>query len=570
MNSKQKFRARTVLLLFIVLALFIVVDLYSKQIINGSTYLAKANKQYVKPTSTIFNRGSIFFESKDKTKISVATVDSGYLLYINPKLIKDKNVIYEALSHYVTIPKEDFMEKASKSNDVYEELLHRLDDKQAEGIKGLGMSGVGLQRETWRSYPGGKLASRVVGIVGQSKNSGIEGRYGLERYYESTLLRQGINNDTGAFALLFSGIKNTVFGDVANQGSIVSSVEPTVEKYVEKILSETSNTWHPDEIGAIIMNPRNGEIISMASLPTFDPNDTSGVKDVNIFSNPLVEHVYEMGSIMKPLTVATGLDSKAINMTWKYDDIGTMTLSNKKISNYDGKARGITPLQQVLSQSLNVGTANIALKIGKDDFAKYFKSFGLGEKTGIDQPNESAGIVKNLNTGRDVEIATAGYGQGIAISPIAMIRALSVLANDGYLIKPHIVKEIIYENGTTKKIEYDKGIKVLDKETTDNVTKMLVEVVDQALKKGAIKNEHYSMAAKTGTAQRPDSVNKGYYSDRYLHSFFGYFPAYNPQFIIFIYQIHPKGAEYASETLTLPFSDMAKFLIDYYNIPPDR
>jgi cell division protein FtsI/penicillin-binding protein 2 len=570
MNSKQKFRARTVLLLFIILALFIVFDLYSKQIINGSNYLAKANKQYVKPTSTIFNRGNIFFESKDKTKISVATVDSGYLLYMNPKLIKDKNIAYEAVSHYVTPSKEDFMEKASKSNDVYEELLHRLNDKQAEGIKSLGIAGIGVQRETWRSYPGGKLASKVVGIVGQSKSSGIEGRYGLERYYESVLMRQGINNDSGAFASLFSGLKNTVFGDIENQGSIVSSIEPTVEKYVEKIMGETFNTWNPDEIGVIIMNPHNGEIVSMTSLPTFDANNTSNVKDVSIFSNPLVEHVYEMGSIMKPLTVAVGLDSKAINMAWKYDDTGTMTLSNKKISNYDGKARGITPLQQVLSQSLNVGTANIALKIGKDDFSKYFKSFGLGEKTGIDQPNESAGIVKNLNTGRDVEIATAGYGQGIAISPIAMVRALSVLANDGYLVNPHIVKEIVYENGTTKKVEQGKGIKVLDKETTDNVTKMLVEVVDQALKKGAIKNEHYSMAAKTGTAQIPDPVNRGYYSDRYLHSFFGYFPAYNPQFIIFLYQIHPKGAEYASETLTEPFSDMAKFLIDYYNIPPDR
>jgi cell division protein FtsI (penicillin-binding protein 3)/stage V sporulation protein D (sporulation-specific penicillin-binding protein) len=229
-------------------------------------------------------------------------------------------------------------------------------------------------------------------------------------------------------------------------------------------------------------------------------------------------------------------------------------------------------MQEILSQSLNVGAATIALKVGKEDFQKYFLGFGLGEKTGIDEPNEATGLVTNLKSGRDIEIATAAYGQGIAVSPIAMARSLAVLGNGGYLITPHVVRSIEYVDGTTKIMPVSKGAEVLKKQTVEDVTHMLVNVVDKkmAVAHPDLRMENYTIAAKTGTAQIPDPVKGGYYSDRYLHSFFGYFPAYDAKYVVFLYQIHPKGAQYASETLTDPFAQMAKFLINYYNIAPDR
>jgi len=277
-----------------------------------------------------------------------------------------------------------------------------------------------------------------------------------------------------------------------------------------------------------------------------------------------------MGSIMKPLTMAAALDSGAENPDSTYNDTGTMVVSCKRIANYDGMARGVIPMQEILSQSLNVGAATIALKTGKDKFAAYFDSFGLADKTGIDLPNEANSLTENLKTGRDVEIATAAYGQGIAVSPVGMARALSVLANGGFVVRPHLVKEIDYADGRVEKVAPPESGPVLKPETVKEVTDMLVTVVDTALLKGQIKMDHYSMAAKTGTAQIADLKNGGYYGDRYLHSFFGYFPAYNPRFLVFLYQIYPKGAEYASATLTQPYDDLAKFLIDYYDIPPDR
>jgi cell division protein FtsI/penicillin-binding protein 2 len=246
-----------------------------------------------------------------------------------------------------------------------------------------------------------------------------------------------------------------------------------------------------------------------------------------------------------------------------------MELNGKKISNFDGRARGKTNLQELLSQSLNIGAANVALKMGHETFVNYFKNYGLSELSGIDQPNEQLSIIKNIESKRDVEIATASYGQGIALTPIATIRALSVLANGGKLITPHLTNRFEYIDGNIESLEPPIR-QVLKKETVDEVTRMLVKVVDEALKKGSYKMEHYSVAAKTGTAQIADRVNGGYYKDRYLHSFFGYFPAYNPRFIVFMYHVYPKNADFASETLAEPFIQTAKFLINYYELPPDR
>ena len=569
MNSNSIFRIRLIVIGICCCALIIVGKLYWIQIAQGETYSEKADRQYVRPAISNFDRGSIFFTSKDGIKVAAATIKDGYTLSINPKLIKDPINVYEALSQYLKIDKASFIDKASKTGDSYEEIQKKIDRTIGQSIAALKIPGVDVQKENWRIYPGDSLAAQTIGIIGLDKQNKLAGRYGLESYYENLLTRTTLSSNVNFFAELFSGIKKSVF-EGGEEGDIQTTIEPTVESYLEKTLIDTKKKWQSDSIGGIIMDPKTGEIYAMAQLPTFNPNDLSNIKDVGIFSNSLVEDVYEMGSIIKPLTMASGIDSGVITAKSTYKDEGFLTLSGRKISNYDGKARGVIPMQEILSQSLNVGVAYIVSKMGSENFSEYFLKFGFGEKTGIDQPNEQKGLVKNLVTQRDVEVATASYGQGIAMTPIQTIRGLSVLANGGMLITPHVAKTIEYTDGTSQEAQFPEPTRVLKKETVDDVTNMLIEVVDTALKKGEVKMEHYSIAAKTGTAQIADPVNGGYYDDRYLHSFFGYFPAYNPKFIVFLYHVHPKGAEFASETLTDPFIQLAKLLINYYEIPPDR
>lgn len=572
MNSNLLLRIRLLLGCLSIFAVVIVVKLYTIQIVHGEAYAEKADAQYVQPTITVFERGAIFLETKTGTRVGAATMKDGYTLIMNPSLLKEPQNAYTALSQYIDLDPNVFNQKAAKSADQYEELGKKIDRGVGESISALKIPGITAIKENWRVYPGGSLYAHTLGLIGYDSTNKVAGRYGLERVYQDVLNRSNDSSRVNFFAEIFGNLQNSIFLGSDKEGDIVTSLDPALGNYLEQVLAETKREWGSDSIGAIIMDPRTGFIYAMSSSPSFDVNDLSSVKDPRIFSNPLVENVYEMGSIIKPLTVAAGLDSKAITSETVYDDTGFLTLDSKKISNFDGRARGRVGIQEILSQSLNIGAATIALKMGNEEFRRYFTSFGLADKTGIDQPNEQKGIVDNLKSNRQIEHATASYGQGIAMTPIATTRALAILANGGKLIRPQLVKEIDYLDGSIKKISPDPGIQVIQKETADEVTKMLVKVVDGAISKAHpdIKMEHYSIAAKTGTAQIADPGNGGYYTDRYLHSFFGYFPAYNPRFIVFLYHINPKGAQYASETLVDPFTELAKFIINYYEIPPDR
>ena len=227
-------------------------------------------------------------------------------------------------------------------------------------------------------------------------------------------------------------------------------------------------------------------------------------------------------------------------------------------------------MQEILNQSLNTGVAFIERTMGHTKFRDYFKALELGTETGIDLPNETHGRIANLDSPREVEYATASFGQGIAMTPIETIRALATLGNGGMLVTPHVVKKIRYSDGTEQPMTYGADKRVYSAQTSEEISRMLTIVVDKALRNGKVKNEHYSVAAKTGTAQISNPKGGGYYDDRYLHSFFGYFPSYDPKFIIFLYTVEPQGVQYASETLTDSFINMVQFLINYYTIPPDR
>ncbi len=569
-NSSHTIRIRIVFGLFALVCLALLTKLYTVQVVNGDTFAQKADRQYTQPQGGLFERGTIYFSDKNGERIAAATIASGFLLAINPSVLEDPEIVYKAVNDIVPIDRQHFFSRAKRTEDPYEEIADHLTEEQTAKIKALDIDGVRAYKQHWRLYPGDSLAAHVLGFVGSDGK--IEaGQYGLERYYERTLARLTDSIYVNFFAEVFSNVRNVIdAAEGEGAGDVITSIEPTVQATLEESLVHIKEKWNPKSAGAIIIDPMTGEVFALAAYPTFDPNTFQDEESSAIFKNPLVESVYEMGSIMKPLTVAAGLDAEVIAPSTTYNDRGFVEADGYTIYNYDKKGRGVVDMTRVLGNSLNTGVAFIVGKLGNARFGRYMKAYGLGTETGIDLPGEVSGLIDNLDSPRNVEYITASFGQGIAVTPIAMTRALATLANGGMLITPHVGKSIDYTAGISKEVIHAPATRVLKKETSEAITKILVKVVDEYLAGGKAKLDDYSIAAKTGTAQIANSAGGGYYTDRYLHSFFGYFPAYNPRFLIFLYAEEPKGVSFASETLTEPFMDLAGFLINYYNLPPDR
>ena len=560
-------RIRIVAVCVFLVAVVFLVRLFSLQVINNNFYAEKADRQYITPSGNVFNRGDIFFSKKDGSLVSAASVTTGFKIAINPKEIKEGKEIYEKLSPYLKMDEETFLSKASRKDDPYEEIATGLTKEQVTEIDSLKIKGLSTFKQNWRNYPSGNLAAHSIGFLAY-KGDDLVGQYGLERYYNDVLSKPKNEAYVNFFAEVFSNIKET-FSDTA-KGDIVTTMEPIVEHELQKELVSIMETWTADEAAGIIINPTNGEIYAMSGLPDFDLNNFKEVKNIGVYRNPFVENVFEFGSVIKPLVIAAGLDAGVITPKTQYYDAGSVVVDKKIINNFDKKGRGTVTIQDVLNQSLNTGMVFAEQKLGHEKFRNYMKSYGIGEKTGIDLPNETSGLIRNLESPRNIEYANASFGQGIALTPIEAVRAFSILANGGNMITPHLVKEIKYENGLSKKIEYPYvKTNILSKEATDTITEMLIKVYE-SYDSGRHKMPSYTVATKTGTAQVAKETGGGYYDDRNMHSFFGYFPARDPKFLIFLYVKNPKGVKYASQTLIPPFNNLTKFLINYYNLPPDR
>jgi len=471
-KSNFLFRIKFLYAGFFLFFFILIGQLYVVQIVKGEEFKQKADNQYIKP-QYIFNRGNIYFEDKTGKKISAGMTQSGFQLTINPTLIENPEQVYSKLSEIIEIDKEDFFYRAKKEDDTWEVIKRQIsDDEVFKKIKSLDLDGVTLELDKWRFYPGDKLASHVLGFVGYNEDS-LEGIYGVEKYYNYLLNRKSKNLLVNFFAEIFQNLNSVISRENdEKEGDIVLTIEPTVQEYLESILEDVAEEWDTDLAGGIIINPNNGEIYAMGFSPSFDPNNFSQAEENVRFGNPMVESVYEMGSIIKALTLAIGLDTGVITSESTYNDVGTKVLNESRISNYDGKARGVIPMQEILNQSLNIGAAFVQNKIGNERFAQYLLDLGLGEETGIDLPNETFGLVSNLESTRDIEYATASFGQGIALTPIETVKALSALANGGLLITPHLVKEIKYGIISSDKIFYNPDIRSFKEETSKEISRM--------------------------------------------------------------------------------------------------
>ncbi len=569
---RTQFRSRIRLILGIVLffALLILVRLYFVQIVYGTAYAERADRQFASGSGGLFDRGTLYFTRKDGTHISAATLSAGFLVAINPQTLTDPDTAYTAITALAssTLRQDAFAAVAAKKGQVYIEVAHHLSETAGAALSAKHLAGVQVLKERWRYYPGGTLAAQSVGIVSYGSGDTLSGQTGLEAQYDGVLSRTGGALYKNFFAQLFSDAGSLlVNAKDARQGNVITTIEPEVEMRLQDAIAKLNERYASRESGGIIMDPATGAIIALTTYPAYDANNLTDVEP-GALGNSLVEHVHEFGSIMKPLTMTSALDAGVVTPTSTYNDTGCITVSTEHICNWDHKARGVVPVSEIIKQSLNVGASWLATGLGQERFRTYFtKLFGM--KTGIDLPSETGALLSNLRTTEQVNYDTAAFGQGIALTPVQMIRALGALANDGAMVRPHLVTAIELDSGIIRPLDWSGSTPVFSPEAVRQTVTMMDALNDEILYDGKAKIPTMSVAVKTGTAQLT-KPGGGYYTDRFFHSFVGFFPSYKPRFIILLYTDDPKGVRYASETLDATFLDLVHFLINYYEVPPDR
>jgi len=563
---------------FVIVAIIFYLRLYDLQVVNGREYREQVLSQYHKTSrDTTAVRGDIFFTNKNGETVLAAGQTQNYTLTVNPQRITDPQSTFDELSKHVDLDKQRAVALMSKANDPYEELKKDVPKETALAIADLGLKGVLMAESRERYYPGDELAAPVLGFMSYNGDD-YEGTYGLEKQYNEVLERTqsqstlgllegflGAATKQGGEALADSGERL-----LSREGSLVTTIEPTVQAFIEQELKKIDQNYNSQYSAAIVMDPENGEIVTMAQSDGFNPNESR-----QHYRNHLVEDRLELGSIIKPLTVAIGLEEDVINRDFTYNDTGSIQYGRYTVRNFDGRGRGpATTLQTILTNSLNTGVAIIAGRLDPTDLYIYFSALGLGVETGVDLPGEVYGFIDSLSTEREIEIATASFGQGVAFTPLAATKALASLANNGVMPTPHLGSRIEYGDLIPSRVHRNQeGEQVFSAQTVKTVTDMLVNIVDDSDTFRPYSDPNFAVAIKTGTAEIPDPTG-GYYSDRYLHTMMGYFPAYaepgDQKFFILYLTMKPQGARYSSTTLKDPFFNTVQFLKNYYELKPDR
>lgn len=557
-----------VLLFFLVGFIALLVRLFTLQVIYHKEYKALVAHQQGLVKNISVERGSIYAREKDGTLVPLALNKTEETLVVSPRLIENPEEAARIISEALKIDPDVILNKLADKTDPYEVVASRLEVKEAEKLSLLLPKGFYFEEEKRRFYPHNNIASHLLGFVSKEKER-EEGRYGLERFYEGELSGKSITfNEIKSANGFWMAFGRKIINPPRKGSALYLTIDYNIQLKAEEILSQAFDKWKAIQGSVLVLDPKTGKILAMATRPNFNPNEFSKEKDYSRFQNPLVEFMYELGSVMKPLTLAAAVEGGLIDAETTYDDPGEWRIGGYTIKNFDGKAYKTQTMTQVLEKSLNTGAVYVARLLGKSRQLEYFKKFGLGEITRIDLPNESKGNVLNLKAGRDIDYATASFGQGIAVTPIQMAMAIGVIANGGKLMRPYVVEKIVDEGGMEIKTEPEVVRQVISKETAEELTKMLVSAVRNGFENRAgVKG--YFVAGKTGTAQIPRKDGRGY-SDKVIHTFIGYAPAFDPKFLIYLQLNEPRGNRFAANTLTPAFHDLAEYILNYYEVPPDE
>ena len=531
------------------------------QVVKGAELSEKALENRMRDVPVKAKRGAIYDRNGRELAISVSA-DS---VYANPAEVRksgNAKEIAHTLSEILGLEEETVYRRITKVSG-FEWIKRQVDFNTSAQIKKLDLPGIGLVEESRRFYPKKSLACHVVGIS-SIDNAGLEG---IDRQYDEL-----VGGMPGRIVIEHDAVGREIpeathrYIPPTDGSSVVLTIDETIQYIVERELDRVWQERKPKGAMAIVMDTKTGEVLAMANRPGFDPNDYRQYPEVNR-RNLAIWYAYEPGSTMKIVTAAAGLEEGVVRPNSRFFCPGSIKVGKESISCPQGRAHGAQTFVEVVEHSCNVGFVSLGLELGLDKYYQYLNAFGFGQKTGIDLPGEAKGILVPRNRAKQIDLATMAIGQANAVTAIQLLTAVSAVANDGVMMRPHLLREVLGPDGkVVKKVKPEPVRQVVSKATAQELALILEGVVKNGTGQNAY-IEGYRVAGKTGTAQKI-SPNGGYLPNEYVASFVGFAPANNPRLACIVVIDAPQGYPYYGGTVAAPvFREIMRDSLRYLDVP---
>lgn len=540
----------------------VVLRLFYWQVVKAQELTDMGLSQYGQVITLYPERGEI----RTSDGFPIASNKISYLVFANPKEVKDKKKIINFLVPILGTNQAS-MSASLSMNKFWVPLGKGINEDTKKKIESLNLDGIGFEKQYTRFYPEGSMAASLIGFLGKDDRGKDKGYFGIEGFYDRLLKgKEGIALGVhDAFGRPILSKINTRTSEI-NGNSLGLSIQRPVQYLVEAKLKEGIDKYGASSGMVGVINPKTGEMIAMASFPSFDPRSYQNFSE-DLYKNPFISNMYEPGSTFKPIVMSSAFEANVVRPQTKCTVCaGPVEIGGYEIHTWNDKYYKDTNMVEVIQHSDNIGMVFVGEKLGLNKLLDFLKKFGIGDTTGIDLQGEVSPGLKPENSWYSVDLATASFGQGISVTPIELLSAISAIANDGKRMEPHVVSSIETKDGNSIKIQP----KVLDTPISPKTAKIMTEIMINAVEKGEAswtKLKGYRVAGKTGTASIPI---KGHYDpNKTITSFVGFAPADDPKFVVLVILDKPTASIYGAETAAPIFFDIAKELLTYYGVPPN-
>ena len=561
----KHFRIRLVVLFVTLLLIAVILKVFYIQVFQYQKLNSLANDLWQRNLPITPDRGLIL-DRNGKVLASNITTTS---LYLVPNQIKNKEEVAKTLSEILGVSYDEMYKHVSKKTSI--ERVHpegrQLSFEIADKINSYNYDGVYLLKEAKRYYPYNDLLSHVLGYVGID-NQGLSG---LELKYNEELT--GISGSIKYYSDAKGNRLNKAeeYKEAVSGNNVYLTIDLDLQQSVERELDNAVAKYNPEHALAIAMNPKTGEILAMASRPSYNPNEYQTYTQEVLSRNLPIWMTYEPGSTMKITTLSAAINEGVVNLfTDTFFDSGSVNVDGATIHCWKSGGHGAQTFLNVVENSCNPGFVNLGFRLGKEKLFKYIKDFGFGEKTGIDLTGEAKGILFDLDKVGNVELATTAFGQGVSVTPIQQVRSVSAAINGGTLYQPYIVKKV--ESATTKETISEVNPTAIRQVITEESSKLVRFALENVVAHGSGRNayiENYRIGGKTGTAQK---VNNGRYMvGNYILSFIGFLPADDPEIVLYVAIDNPKGVTQYGGVVAAPIAKaIFSSYIELNNVPKSK